>query len=275
MGLVESYASVRKSIVAFIPRYSRRRSDEPPAPFPTILGTGFVVREDGLIATNDHVVQLAKRIPTPPDAPADVWPVTAVLFKPVEEGMFEIPLEVVGAAVIGDDPTQEVDYGGKPDVALVHVRVSELPAVSLDLAEDLQEGTELATAGFPMGTDALVAPGWLHQISPTLQRGVVSALLPFPDPNYHGFTINVMVQGGASGSPVFRVDTGAVVGVLHASLVDKGKTSGNHDYRVPTNISYVAPARYIQQGLDALDSNPEFGPAPGEGKALDDQSEVD
>jgi len=30
----------------------------------------------------------------------------------------------------------------------------------------LEEGLEVATAGYPMGTDALTAPGYLHQVTP-------------------------------------------------------------------------------------------------------------
>jgi len=76
-------------------------------------------------------------------------------------------------------------------------------------------GREIGTAGFPMGTDALVffAEGEslprLRQVSTTLRRGIIASLLPYDFPNPHGFTIDVMTQGGASGSPVFATDVRA------------------------------------------------------------------
>jgi hypothetical protein len=108
---------------------------------------------------------------------------------------------------------------------------------------------EIATAGFPMGTDALSAPGWIHQMTPTLQRGIVSAVLPFTCNTPHGFAINVMTQGGASGSPVFYPNTGEVAGVLYGGLFDIGLTKGKDLYKVPTNISYVVPSHYIKRIL--------------------------
>ena len=74
-----------------------------------------------------------------------------------------------------------------PDLAFVPVKARGLPAVALDGPEAIDEGTEVATAGFPMGTDALMAPGWIHQVTPTLQRGIISAVLPFPCPTPHAY----------------------------------------------------------------------------------------
>jgi hypothetical protein len=62
--------------VAFIPKFA---SDETAAKsFPPIFGTGFVVHEDGLIATNDHVISCFPKIPQP-DGYKD-WPVAALFF---------------------------------------------------------------------------------------------------------------------------------------------------------------------------------------------------
>ena len=108
---------------------------------------------------------------------------------------------------------------------------------------------EVATAGYPMGTVALRAPGWIHQMTPTLQRGIVSAILPFACDTPHGIAINVMTQGGASDSLVFYPNTGEVAGVLYGGLFDIGFTKGKEFYKVPTNISYVVPSHYIKRIL--------------------------
>jgi len=128
----------------------------------------------------------------------------------------------------------------------------------LDLSTPLQEGIEVATAGFPMGTEALTAPGWLHQVTPTLQRGIISAVLPFSCSSPHAFTINVMTQGGASGSPVFLPRAGTVIGVLYGGLNDIAETLQKDVYTVPTSISYVVPSHYIANSLRTIEGNPNF-----------------
>ena len=52
MGISSSYRSMKSSIVAFVAKYVPVSDQDGPPPFPPIIGTGFVVHEDGLIATN-------------------------------------------------------------------------------------------------------------------------------------------------------------------------------------------------------------------------------
>jgi hypothetical protein len=71
-----------------------------------------------------------------------------------------------------------------------------------------------------------------------------------------------MTQGGASGSPVFSNDSGAVVGVLYGGLRDFHVTKRRDLVAVPTNISYVVPSHYIEHALDAVLKNPDMKPDP-------------
>lgn len=273
MGISSAYKLVKGSVVAFVAKYVPLYDEkaEPP-PFPPILGTGFVVREDGVIATNAHVVRAFKRIQIPPDTPKDEWPVCALMLKLTDQGMVEIPLEILGVAMIGNFKTGPAYYGPKqgPDLAFVHVKARGLPVVKIDSRSVIDEGTEIATAGFPMGTDALMAPGWIHQVTPTLQRGIVSAVLPFPCSTPHAYSVNIMAQGGASGSPVFLCDTGDVVGILYGGLNDYAFTLKNKDvHRVPTNISYVVPSHYLVNVLSESADREDMR-APADAKTIDE-----
>jgi len=273
MGISSSYKLIKSSVVAFVAKYVPVYDEKAgPPPFPPILGTGFVVREDGVIATNAHVVRAFKRIPIPPDMPKDDWPVRALMFKLIDQGMAEIPLEILAVMMIKGFSTGPAYYGPKqgPDLAFVHVKARGLPTVQVDSRSVIDEGTEIATAGFPMGTDALLAPGWIHQLTPTLRRGIISAVLPFPCPTPHAYSANIMAQGGASGSPVFLCDTGAVVGVLYAGLNDYSLTLKNKDlHRVPTNISYVVPSHYLVNSLEGFLKNEKME-QPKDSKTIDE-----
>lgn len=271
MTLADTYKVVSQSIVAIA---VRPLASAPHPEIPVILGTGFVVGE-GLIATNDHVVHQAEQIPRPAGAHPDDWPVIAILFHllPIE-GMCQVPLEVIGAFTDAKFGVKGYYYGPpRPDIGFLHVKAKGLPTLKVESdLKAIEPGVRLATAGFPMGTTALCAPGYMHQMTPTLQEGIVSAVLPFPGPAPHAFMLNVMAQGGASGSPVFLQDDPAVVGILYGGLNElySGDVQGVRvPYKVPTNFSYCVPGRLLQLALDNIHTKPELA-LPSDTMTLDE-----
>lgn len=82
MNLIESYDIVKNSIVAIIHRYTPIwKEDTPPPEFPPILGTGFIIKENGLIVTCDHVLRAIPKLFKPSDRPQEEWPVMVFLLS--------------------------------------------------------------------------------------------------------------------------------------------------------------------------------------------------
>ncbi len=264
------YNGLKSCIVSIIPRYfTGDKSSQRPPSFPPIVGTGFIVA-DGLVATNAHVLEAIKRLPRL--GRADEWPALALMLYEIPgRGIAEIFLEIIGVFELGELTPEKNYYGPKsPDFAFLHVKMKGLPRAKVHFdCDNVKEGVTVATAGFPMGTKTLMAPGYLHQITPTLQVGIVSAVLPFWCRNPHAILINIRSHPGASGSPVFLPESGEVVGVLYAGLVDRLLTSEvlrgepsqdqepehRHAYMTDSNLSLVVPSHYLENVLGQIASD--------------------
>ena len=255
MNLIESYRVVKQAIVAFTPKYIPKEGHIFHPPIFPIFGTGFIVRQDGVVLTNKHVVDAFSKMPRPPGAKDDDWCVLADYYHETERGILKIPIDVIatGQPIKFKHPAEY--YGpALPDLSFVRIKAVDLPSVEL-ADTPVEEGMAVATAGFPMGIQMLTAPGWLHQIGPTLQAGVVSAVLPFPCDSPHAIALNIMVQGGASGSPVFDPETARIVGMISDGLYDV-LSDDNVSYRVPINISWAVSLSHLRIAMKALDTIP-------------------
>src|SRR5581483_8025766 len=212
MGLVESYELLKQKIVAIVPKnFSGDEFGNPPY-LPPIFGSGFVVREDGLVITNKHVVELFFDLKS-----GNMIQEGKILFlTPKEEGVVMTAFDIEAVFVPGPLEVEGPYYGSKEtDYAIIQAKVRGLSPVKLEKAYEFKEGKRVATAGYPMGENALMDSGQLVQITPTLQEGIISAVLPFPCSHPRAFASNIMSQGGASGSPIFDQESGNVIGILY------------------------------------------------------------
>ena len=93
------------------------------------------------------------------------------------------------------------------------------------------------------------------QVTPFLRRGIVSSVLPFPTASPHGLTVDNMVQGGSSGSPVFEPGSGEVIGMVWGGFEN-------------TNFTFVVPGHLIAKALEGYLRA--FPPDTGGTPTLDD-----
>lgn len=161
----------------------------------TSSGTGFVIREDGIVVTNQHVVTGAETI-------------TVTL----SDGT-DLP-----AKLIGEDPTT--------DIAVVQVARKDLPVAPRGKSTDLLIGEWVVALGNPYAF-------LLGNSEPTVTAGVVSATHRniLPNDNQPGLYLDMIqtdaaINLGNSGGPLANA-LGEVIGVNSSIFTGGGGNSGS------------------------------------------------
>lgn len=141
------------------------------------LGTGFIIREDGLIVTNAHVIR-----------DADI----------IEVQLTEGSEKQYKAEVIGSDQ--------RTDIALIKIKPDgKLPAVSLGTSKDLEVGEWVAAFGNPYGHGHTMTKGIISSKGRAIQEINKFPLLQ----------TDASINPGNSGGPLVN-SKGQVVGVNSA-----------------------------------------------------------
>ena len=231
--LVGILPHIKPSIVA-VGTYQRTRS-----PAFQFRGTGFVIGDGFLIATNAHVL---------PDAVASENRETLVIVVPGEGEQGTVR----AVRKLADERSR--------DLALLRLESgAALPALTLAARERVQEGQEIAFTGFPIGS--------VLGMTPVTHRGIVSAITPIGIPQansrdlnpalirslskdvFRVYQLDATAYPGNSGSPVFDPQTGEVIGVINMVFVKSTKESVLSD---PSGISYAIPVEYLHKLLGQL-----------------------
>lgn len=199
-----------------------------------ILGTGFVVAGGRHVVTNSHVV---------PNNLDEGRRETVAVFFPAAGNK----ARVGHAKVVKRDKTH--------DLCLLRFEGPSGRSLRIGHDKDVREGDLYAFTGFPV----LTALG-LH---PVTHRGIVSAISPIVIPVFSGkhlnrdvinklarpfdiFQLDATAYPGNSGSPLYRIDTGAVVGVINSTFIKKTKEMAISD---PSGISYAIPVSHVRNLL--------------------------
>lgn len=155
-------------------------------------GTGFIIRSDGIVVTNYHVVEGASKltvITTPPNS------------------------KEFNARVIGGDASA--------DLAVLKIEGHDLPTVPLGSSSDLMLGQRVVALGYALALEG----------GPSVTTGIVSAMgrtITAQDPNYHPETgadgtrtyrdiiqTDAAINPGNSGGPLINL-AGEVIGINSA-----------------------------------------------------------
>jgi len=253
LDLTKLYSVASPCVLGFINKLTAGSSSPPH--FPSVFGTGFLVDSSGLAATNRHVIEVFSRImPNPKTGQSSL---AAVLFFAEEDcsAWQMLVVDLIAWNALAEFTSTDKWYGNTvPDIGFVQLAVRDVPVLRLATEKFyLKVGMEIATIGYPMGEEPLTVLGKLNQASPFLRHGIVSSLVPCPTALPHGFTIDIMQQGGSSGSPILRASDGVVVGMMSSGVAEvrvARSPEASLAYSLNTNISIAEPAHIPQKALD-------------------------
>ena len=197
----------------------------------TFRGTGFVVADGSQVVTNHHVLP-----------GADLSASARLVVMVPQPG---------GAAPQLRD-AQVRNAVPEHDLALLSISGSPLPALSLSDGPLARDGQDVAFIGFPLGSSL--------GLTPVIHRGIVSAVsavaLPSPTSRqldaktaarlragpFDIYQLDATAYPGNSGSPLFDVSSGQVLGIVNMVFIKGTKESA---MTAPSGISYAIPSRHI------------------------------
>lgn len=203
-------------------------------------GTGFVVGDGTLIATNSHVVPAA----------LDPGKKELVAIAIPQGGGDALVRE---AFVVGRDPQH--------DLALLRISGPPLPAVRFGDSSAAREGQNFAFTGFPLGS--------VIGLYPTTHHALISAVTPIALPQassrsldaalvkrlradrFRIFQLDATAYPGNSGSPMFDIETGEVVAIINMVFVKGGKETA---LTQPSGITYAIPISHLVKLIASVDA---------------------
>jgi S1-C subfamily serine protease len=223
-------ARIKASIVA-VGSFERLRN-----PQFSFAGTGFVVGDGLLVATNHHVV--------PKTSSGEHGDAVAVAV-PAADSTVQVRLARLTASDAGSD------------LALLRIAGTPLPALALGDAQAVREGEWYLFTGFPIGS--------VLGLFPVTHRAMIAAVTPIAIPaaradqldarvarrlnagSFPVFQLDATAYPGNSGSPVYHPESGAVIGIVNSVFV---KGTREAAFSQPSGITYAIPARKLIELLD-------------------------
>ena len=224
-ALPDTIQKVKPSIVA-VGTYQKTRS-----PAFAFRGTGFVVGDGTLVATNAHVL---------PEKLAEQERETLVI------------VTTAGGEAQPRTATR-VAVSAAHDLAVLRISGAALPALELNEGAAVREGEVFAFTGFPIGN--------VLGFVPVTHRGMVSAVTPIAMPTatakqldprvirsvkqgvFPVFQLDATAYPGNSGSPMYDTVTGRVVAIINMVFVKRTRESA---ITQPSGITFAIPVQHLR-----------------------------
>ncbi|MEO6145139.1 MAG: trypsin-like peptidase domain-containing protein [Dermatophilaceae bacterium] len=183
-------------------------------------GSGFVVRKDGYILTNNHVV----------DAAAATGKIT-VLFS---DG------KTVEAKIVGRDESY--------DLAVIRVDRDDLPALALGASSTVVVGDPVIAVGAPLGLESTVTSGIVSALNrPVTPGGSADSKASF----INAIQTDAAINPGNSGGPLLDME-GRVIGVNSAiaRLAGSGDPAGGQSGNI--GVGFAIPSDQARKTSEQL-----------------------
>jgi S1-C subfamily serine protease len=228
--LVETIAKVKPSVVGvgvYTPTGKPRN---------TLQGSGFVVGNGQYVVTNHHVVP-----------------------EQLDTALLQELVIFIGS---GKNATVRkaslIDSSKRYDLAVLKIKGKPLPAMLLANKSLYPEGSYVAFTGFPIGAVLGLYPvthrGIIANVSPTItpvdnaSNINIAMLKRLRDP-YLVYQLDATAYPGNSGSALYDIETGKVIGVINKVFVQQSKEGVISN---PSGITYAIPVKHV---IELLENN--------------------
>jgi S1-C subfamily serine protease len=176
---------------------------------PLSQGSGSIVRKDGVVLTNFHVVDDAHSIKITRDIPSS------------NNANAQEEVEAEGLIFID----------AKHDLALVKIKGDNYPTVKIGDSDKIKNGEDIFAMGSPLQVRLVRGPDKINTMN-TISRGVVSNLKD----KDNRIQMTAQIASGSSGGPIFN-SKGEVIGVA-VSVINPTPdlNAQNINFAVPVNL---------------------------------------
>ncbi len=140
------------------------------------------------------------------------------------------------------------------DIALLSIDGPPGPLAVLGDSSAVREGEDLAFIGFPIGN----VLGYAHVVHRAMVSSIATSVPPSPDADrlrgqairgaregtFDIFQLDAVAYPGNSGGPLFRPETGEVVGMMNMVLIKGTRESALSQ---PSGIAYAIPSARVRE----------------------------
>jgi serine protease Do len=231
-NLADTIEKIKPSIVAIGTFQKTRR---PPSIF---RGTGFIVADGLHVVTNAHVLQ--EKIDTEKKETLTVF--SGKSYR----------IEIREATKVAED----LDH----DLVILKISGRPLTALTIGDSSRVREGETYAFTGFPigmvLGLNAVTHKAMISAVTPVVipqlsgQQLDKKVLIRLTAP-YDVFQLDATAYPGNSGSPLYQLDSGQVVGIINKVFIQETKETV---LQKPSGISYAIPINHLQELLKKIRS---------------------